>query len=112
MGPPGSWQGAGHSEVVIVAKRLMVLALVGLVAGGCAYMRFQKPPATGLARCGIVQIPFWHGLDASEDVVYQEANCIEKREDEGYKAALPEPYFFFITSGSLYTGSPTYTKMP
>jgi hypothetical protein len=29
-----------------------------------------------------------------------------------YHAVLPEPYFFFITSGSLYTGQPTYTKMP
>lgn len=95
-----------------MAKRLVVLALVGLVAGGCAYMRFQKPPATGLAKCGIVQTPFWHGLDASQDVVYREADCIEKREEEGYTAALPEPYFFFISSGSLYTGSPTYTKMP
>lgn len=95
-----------------MVKRLLALALAGLAAGGCAYMRLQRPPSTELARCGIVEIPFWYGLDASEDVVYREAHCIERREDEGYVAALPEPYFFFISSGSLYTGSPTYTKMP
>ena len=95
-----------------MVKRLMVLALIGLTAGGCAYMRFQKPPSTELARCGIVQIPVWYGQDPAQDVVYRELACIEKREDEGYQAALPEPYFFFISAGSLYTGSPTYTKMP
>ncbi len=95
-----------------MAKRMMILALAGLVAGGCAYMRFQRPPSQELARCGIIQVPFWYGLDASQDVVYREGDCIEKREAEGYTAALPEPYFFFISSGSLYTGHPSYTKMP
>jgi hypothetical protein len=90
----------------------MVLALAGLVAGGCAYMRLQRPPSEELVRCGIIQVPFWYSADAAQDVVYREANCIERREDEGYVAALPEPYFFIISSGSLYTGSPTYTKMP
>jgi hypothetical protein len=101
-----------RTEVTAVAKRLTIVALAGLLAGGCAYMRLERPPAPELVRCGIIQVPFWYGLDASQDVVYREANCIERREAEGYTAALPEPYFFFISSGSLYTGSPSYTKMP
>jgi hypothetical protein len=95
-----------------VAKRLMVLALIGLAAGGCAYMRLQRPPSDELARCGIIQVPFWYWRDPAQEVVYKELGCIETRESEGYQAALPEPYFFVINSGSLYTGSPTYTKMP
>jgi hypothetical protein len=95
-----------------VAKRIVALALVALVSGGCAYMRLQRPPAQGLVTCGILQTPFWYWQEAAQDVVYREGSCIGQREDEGYQAALPEPYFFFITSGSLYTGQPTYTKMP
>ena len=92
----------------IVAGRLAALALVALVAGGCAYMRFQKPPDPKLVKCGVIQVPFWYSLDESQDAVYREAGCIQAREDEGYITALPEPYFFFISSGSLYTGRPTY----
>ena len=108
----GAAEASARLEVAIVAKRILALALVALVSGGCAYMRFQRPPSAELVKCGIVQTPFWYWLDAAQDVVYREATCIEQREGEGYKAALPEPYFFFITSGSLYTGEPTYTKMP
>jgi hypothetical protein len=91
-----------------VAGRLAALALIVLAAGGCTYMRFQKPPDPTLAKCGIIQIPVWYSLDASQDAVYREAGCIETREDEGYRPVLPEPYFFIISSGSLYTGKPTY----
>ena len=94
--------------VDIVAGRLAALALIVLTAGGCAYMRFQKPPDPVLVKCGVIQIPFWYSLERSQDAVYEEAGCIQTREDEGYQAALPEPYFFIISSGSLYTGKPTY----
>jgi hypothetical protein len=94
-----------------VTKRLVVLALIALAAGGCAYMRLQRPPSQELVRCGIVQIPFWYLGDAAQDVVYREEYCIGQRLAEGYRPALPEPYFFFISSGSLYTGEPTYTKL-
>ena len=75
-------------------------------------MRFQRPPAQGVATCGIVQTPFWYWLAGAEDAAFREATCIEQHEADGYTVTLPEPYFFFITSGSLYTGQPTYTKMP
>jgi hypothetical protein len=97
---------------LIVVKRLAVVALIALVSGGCAYMRFQRPPSEEIVKCGIVQTPFWYWLAGSEDAVFREATCIEQREAEGYQAILPEPYFFVITAGSLYTGQPTYTKMP
>jgi hypothetical protein len=91
-----------------VAGRLAALALIALAAGGCAYMRFEKPPDPTLAKCGTLQTPFWYWLDEAQEVVYREAGCIETRHDEGYSPALPEAYFFFISSGSLYTGKPTY----
>jgi len=91
-----------------VAGRLAVLALIALTGAGCTYMRFQRPPETTLVKCGVIQIPVWHSLDTSQEAVYREAGCIQTREDEGYRPALPEPYFFFISSGSLYTGTPTY----
>jgi hypothetical protein len=71
-------------------------------------MQFTKPPDPVVAKCGIIQIPLWHSLEASQEYVYNEAGCIETREAEGYVATLPEPYFFLISSGSLYTGQPTY----
>jgi hypothetical protein len=95
-----------------VVKRLVALALVAFTAGGCAYMRFHRPPSDEIVKCGTVQTPFWHWLDGAEEVVFQEATCIEERLAEGYTVALPEPYFFFINAGSLYTGHPSYTKMP
>lgn len=95
-----------------MAKRLAMLGLVLLVAGGCAYMRLERPPSTDLVKCGIIQVPFWYSLDAAQDTVYRESHCIDAREAEGYVAALPEPYFFIISSGSLYKGEPSYTKMP
>ena len=95
-----------------MAKRIVALALVALVSGGCAYMRLQQPPAQGLVKCGILQTPFWYWQEAAQDEVYREADCIETHMAEGYQEALPEAYFFIITAGSLYTGQPTYTKMP
>jgi hypothetical protein len=71
-------------------------------------MRFQKPPDPALAKCGVVQVPFWYSLDEAGEALYREAGCIHDRHAEGYVPALPEPYFFFISSGSLYTGRPTY----
>jgi hypothetical protein len=91
-----------------VLRRLAALALIALAAGGCAYMRFQKPPDPTLAKCGVIQVPFWYWLTRAQEAVYLEAGCIQTREDEGYRPALPEPYFFIISSGSLYTGQPTY----
>jgi hypothetical protein len=96
----------------VVIRRLVVLALIALGAGGCAYMRMQRPPSPELVRCGTVPVPFWYPLEGAQNYVYREEDCIETREAEGYVAALPEPYFFFFSSGSLYTGQPTYTKMP
>jgi len=96
----------------MLVNRLAVLALVALLTGGCAYMRFQRPPAQGYATCGTVQTPFYYWLAGAEDAVYREATCIEQRLADGYEVALPTPYFFFISAGSLYTGEPTYTKMP
>jgi hypothetical protein len=72
-------------------------------------MQFTRPPDPVVAKCGIIQIPLWHSLEASQENVYTEAGCIEAREAQGYVPALPEPYFFLISSGSLYTGQPTYT---
>ena len=95
-----------------MGKRIVMLGLVALMSGGCTYMRFQLPPAQEYAKCGVVQTPFWYWLAGAEDAVYREATCIEQRLAEGYVVALPEPYFFFINAGSLYTGQPTYTKMP
>jgi hypothetical protein len=95
-----------------VAKRLAVLVLAALVSGGCAYMRFQRPPSEEIVTCGIVQTPFWYWQAGAEEAAFQEATCIEQRQAEGYAVILPQPYFFFINAGSLYTGQPTYTKMP
>ena len=95
-----------------MVRRLAVLALVAVLSGGCTYMRLQRPPSQEIAKCGIVQTPFWYWLAGSEEATFREGTCIEQREAEGYTAILPEPYFFFISAGSLYTGQPTYTKMP
>jgi len=95
-----------------VLKRLAVVALAALISGGCAYMRFQKPPAQGYVSCGVVQTPFWYWISGAEEAVYREGTCIEQRLAEGYEVALPQPYFFVINAGSLYTGHPTYTTMP
>jgi hypothetical protein len=111
MDAPEAGQASGSGRCR-VAKRLVVLALIALTAGGCAYMRFDRPPAQDLAQCGVIQIPFWYRLDGAQDVVYSEEYCMELRLEQGYQPALPEPYFFFISSGSLYTGEPSYTKMP
>ena len=109
MAGPAGVRARRLQEVLIVPRRLVVaLALIALSAGGCAYMRFDKPPDPAIAKCGVIQIPLWHSLDASQDAVYREASCIQLHEDQGYEATLPEPYFFIISSGSLYTGTPTY----
>jgi hypothetical protein len=92
-----------------VRRRLGAVALIALASGGCAYMQFQRPPEPAVVKCGIIQIPLWYSMDTSQEAVYNEAGCIETREAEGYVEALPQPYFFLISSGSLYTGQPTYT---
>jgi hypothetical protein len=96
----------------IVGKRLAALALAALACAGCSYMRFHRPPEAGIVKCGTVPVPFWYWLEPAQEKVYEEATCIEQRHAEGYAVALPEPYFFFIPAGSLYTGHPSYTKMP